>query len=148
MAGDANPTFWEAPVRVRTWQPDLWVLTVVLGLALVSPGFSADSPDQTVYVTNTGKKYHSSSCQCLRKSKTTTTLEDAMASGLTACSRCRGGSAGKSVEGTTVKPKKRTASEPKSRSSATSSRCTATTKKGSRCKRSPPSGSSYCWQHK
>ena len=42
----------------------------------------------TVYTTKTGKKYHSSGCQYLSKSKIPISLQSAKGRGLTACSRC------------------------------------------------------------
>lgn len=42
----------------------------------------------TVYITNTGSKYHRSGCQYLRKSCIKTTLASAQARGYTACSKC------------------------------------------------------------
>lgn len=42
----------------------------------------------TVYVTDTGNKYHSGGCQYLRESKIPMSLSDAIASGYTACSKC------------------------------------------------------------
>lgn len=42
----------------------------------------------TVYITNTGSKYHRSGCQYLRKSCIQTTLASAKARGYTACSKC------------------------------------------------------------
>lgn len=44
--------------------------------------------DRTVYITNTGDKYHSSSCQYTRKSCIPISLSDAQASGYSPCSRC------------------------------------------------------------
>lgn len=41
-----------------------------------------------VYVTNTGKKYHKSSCSYLKKSKIQMNLSEAQSEGYTACSRC------------------------------------------------------------
>lgn len=41
-----------------------------------------------VYITNTGKKYHRSSCSYLRNSKISINISDAKAKGYTACSRC------------------------------------------------------------
>ena len=41
-----------------------------------------------VYITDTGEKYHSNGCQYLRKSKHAISLDDAKASGYTACSKC------------------------------------------------------------
>lgn len=45
----------------------------------------------TVYVTKTGKCYHSDGCASLKKSKIQTTLSDAVANGYTACSKCKPG---------------------------------------------------------
>lgn len=42
----------------------------------------------TVYVTDTGSKYHRGGCQYLRESKIPMSLSDAIASGYTACSKC------------------------------------------------------------
>jgi len=133
-------------VRIPAWKLGGLTLAFALTLMIVSSARSAQSDDQTVYVTKTGKKYHSSGCEYLRKSKISTPLEDALASGLTACSRCGGRSAAK---GKIEKTAKSTVSRPSSRSSrSTSSRCAASTKKGSRCKRNAGSGSRFCWQHK
>lgn len=43
---------------------------------------------ETVYVTNTGSKYHRAGCQYLRDSQIAIDLDDAIAAGYTACSRC------------------------------------------------------------
>ena len=42
-----------------------------------------------VYITKTGKKYHTATCSYLRGSKIKITLKEAKARGYTACSRCR-----------------------------------------------------------
>lgn len=42
----------------------------------------------TVYITNTGAKYHSSGCQYLKKSKIAISKDSAVAQGYTPCSRC------------------------------------------------------------
>lgn len=49
---------------------------------------SSDTQSMTVYVTNTGRKYHQDGCQYLRQSKNAIALDDAKALGYTACSRC------------------------------------------------------------
>ena len=46
-----------------------------------------DNQSQIVYRTRTGKKYHRSGCSYL-KSKIETTVSEAKAMGLGACSRC------------------------------------------------------------
>ena len=43
---------------------------------------------ETVYITNTGEKYHRDGCSYLRKSKIPISLSDAEARGYTPCSRC------------------------------------------------------------
>ena len=55
-----------------------------------SGSFIAPSTDQsyTVYVTNTGKKYHRAGCSYLKKSSNPRSLSSAKAAGYTPCSRC------------------------------------------------------------
>lgn len=55
------------------------------------PEDEPEEPDKqtvTVYVTKTGEKYHVSGCQYLSKSKIAIDLDDAIAEGYTACSKC------------------------------------------------------------
>ena len=49
---------------------------------------SSDSNSVTVYVTDTGSKYHVAGCQYLRQSQHARTLSQAKSEGYTACSRC------------------------------------------------------------
>lgn len=49
---------------------------------------SSDSNAVTVYVTDTGSKYHMAGCQYLRQSQHARTLSQAKSEGYTACSRC------------------------------------------------------------
>lgn len=44
--------------------------------------------EQTVYVTRTGKKYHTATCRYLSRSKIPISLKDAKTQGFTACSVC------------------------------------------------------------
>lgn len=48
----------------------------------------AQRNEQTVYVTNTGKKYHKAGCSYLKQSSNPIALNDAIARGYTPCSRC------------------------------------------------------------
>ena len=45
--------------------------------------------EQTVYITKTGKKYHTATCRYLSKSKIPISLKDAKAKGFTPCSVCK-----------------------------------------------------------
>ncbi len=46
-------------------------------------------PDITVYITDTGKKYHNSGCRYLSKSRISISLTKARQRGYTACSVCK-----------------------------------------------------------
>jgi competence protein ComEC len=62
--------------------------------AKAEPTTAANSPEKsqtkeiTVYITSSGKKYHSDGCQYLKKSKTAISLESAKNRGYTPCSKC------------------------------------------------------------
>lgn len=49
---------------------------------------STSTKSTTVYITDTGKKYHTSGCGYLSRSKHAISLKDAKARGYTPCSRC------------------------------------------------------------
>lgn len=126
-------------------------LLVVFAILLVAGNISA----QTVYITKTGKKYHSAECNYLSKSSIPIELKDAQERGYTACSKCdppstivaakEGKSDSKQIQPATTTVKK---SEQSTQTKTyNSGRCQATTKKGTQCKRSARPGSNYCWQH-
>jgi uncharacterized protein (DUF1330 family) len=48
----------------------------------------SDPQEITVYITETGEKYHNDGCQYLSKSKIAISLEDAVADGYEPCSKC------------------------------------------------------------
>ncbi|WP_010243883.1 MBL fold metallo-hydrolase [Acetivibrio cellulolyticus] len=49
---------------------------------------SVEKKEITVYVTKSGDKYHTESCQYLKKSKISISLDDAKSQGFTSCSKC------------------------------------------------------------
>ena len=51
---------------------------------------SSDDQSETVYVTDTGSKYHSAGCRYLKKSQIPMSLSEAKRQGYTACSVCGG----------------------------------------------------------
>jgi hypothetical protein len=59
----------------------LFMLVLMIGFAFVASA-------QTVYVTNTGKKYHQDGCRSLNQSKIKTTGTAAKAKGYDACKVC------------------------------------------------------------
>jgi hypothetical protein len=54
-----------------------------------APQQQTQTKEQTVYITKTGKKYHTASCRYVSKSKIPISLKDAKAKGFTACSVCK-----------------------------------------------------------
>jgi hypothetical protein len=115
---------------------------IVLALAVASnPALAKDPP--TVFVTKTGAKYHRDGCQYLRQSQIAIELDRAIAQGSTPCSRCR------PPQGNPGSDAREPRRDPPARSapSRASAQCAATTKKGTRCKRTASAGGSYCWQH-
>lgn len=132
------------------------VLAVVLFALGVGVAFAQT---EKVYVTRTGSKYHRESCSSLRGSKIEMPLAEAAAR-YGPCANCRppvpavpSHTAAKPAPVETV-PAGSLASLPENRPAAASAapaprstRCQATTKKGTQCSRSAQAGSSYCWQH-
>lgn len=122
-------------------------LTLILWLLLA--GFLFSQSVDTVYVTRTGTKYHKRTCRYL-KSVIPMTLTEAIDKGYDGCSFCypkKSTTAATKADTTKSTPaykKKSNNEKPKSYST----RCLATTKKGTQCKRNASPGSNYCWQHK
>ena len=119
------------------------VCTLFSLILFAVPLLTSKDSDPKVYVTRTGEKYHRDGCQYLRQSRTPKSLSAAVAAGYTACKRCKPpepNSEGKADSG-------QSSDSADAKSSYVSSRCAATTKKGTRCKRKASKGSSYCWQH-
>lgn len=79
----------------------LIIAVLLLLCLLVSSGISSESinpissigqkdqKEETVYITNTGEKYHREGCRHLAKSKIAIKKSDAIAKGYGACKVCR-----------------------------------------------------------
>jgi hypothetical protein len=67
----------------------LFSFSAVAPAQQTAPQQQTQTKEQTVYVTKTGKKYHTATCRYLAKSKIPISLKDAEAKGYTACSVCR-----------------------------------------------------------
>ena len=96
---------------------------------------------QTVYVTNTGTKYHTSGCHYLSKSKIAIRIDSAITRDYTACSVCK--------PQVSSSNKKQGIAEIKTTpaKSATTSQCASLTKAGNRCSRLTKEANGRCWQH-
>lgn len=64
------------------------ILAIGTFLAVDVSSFAAGG-DTVVYITKTGKKYHSSGCSSLSKSKIETTLQNAVDKGYEPCKKCK-----------------------------------------------------------
>jgi hypothetical protein len=118
-------------------------IILFIGILLTCLFQSIDA--QTVYITDTGVKYHSENCRFLNKSKTAINLSDAKNKGYEACKICH-----PSQTITTTKKTETinssTAKETQ-QSNSSSLQCSASTKAGNRCKRTTTSSNGKCWQH-
>ena len=94
---------------------------------------------QTVYITKSGKKYHSVNCSSLKKSSIPIDLKEAVNRGYDACSKCNPPQL--SENNATVKEKSSSVSSSSTKSNVTSGRCQAITKKGTQCSRKAKLGS-------
>ncbi|MDR0642842.1 MAG: thermonuclease family protein, partial [Treponema sp.] len=64
-------------------------LILFLALYILSPSAAGQSNGSTVYVTNTGKKYHRDGCGSLGRSRIPLSLGDALRSGYEPCAVCK-----------------------------------------------------------
>ena len=107
---------------------------------------------QTVYITKTGEKYHTASCRYLSHCKIAIELKDAIEQNYEACKVCR---PTQDITANTIKNKgldeKDDPEVQPTRNNTSqnteSKQCTATTQKGTRCKRMTTSANGKCWQH-
>ena len=65
----------------------LLLLSLLFSFLLAVPGQAGDNGDVTVFVTNTGERYHRYGCSYLKSSRAIS-LADAVEKGYTPCSRC------------------------------------------------------------
>ena len=136
------------PVLPTEGRPGESVLPVAAAKSV--PAVAKSNAQETVYVTKSGTKYHIAGCRSLAKSQIPMSLEEAVVR-YGACSICRPptlsatGAAATAPLPVTSSP--RTASTSALTTKSSSQQCAATTKAGSRCKRTASAGSAYCWQH-
>lgn len=128
----------------------------LLVLLLITVACSSQPAEaQTVYITKSGEKYHRESCQYLRKSKIATTLADAKVRGYIPCSVCKPSNTSGAKSG--AEKNSNPPAGPNGRSKPTESQpdvanpaavqCLATTKAGTRCKRTTSNANGRCYQH-
>lgn len=115
----------------RTLRNRLTIAAICAMLALLG---AAQTLNAQYVGSRKSDKYHLKSCQHAKRIHAENLVEwkttaDAKAAGYIACKTCRPGGGSKVS------------------TNSTSTRCQATTKKGSQCKRNAQSGGSYCWQH-
>lgn len=106
---------------------------------------------QTVYVTSTGTKYHTSGCRYL-KSKKAMDLKAAKESGYLPCSVCHAPSTETKTSPNTTSTNSVTDAQQEVKTPPTTAivksvQCHANTKTGTRCKRMTTSPNGFCYQH-
>jgi micrococcal nuclease len=118
----------------------LWAVTP---LAVAAPAAEHVDEKVTVYVTRTGKMYHSAGCRYLARSQIPMQLGEA-ATRYGACSVCKPATLRTpAVPSPVVAAPRTTTPTP----SVSAGRCQATTQKGTQCSRNAQAGRTYCWQH-
>ena len=120
----------------------LLTLSLLFLFACASPTVTTA---QTVYITKTGKKYHKENCRYLSYSKISIPLKEAKEKYYEACKVCKPNTVITNQTGIQDSVKTEENNTPIRK--AVASRCTATTKSGTRCKRTTKNASGKCWQH-
>jgi micrococcal nuclease len=113
--------------------------------AVVPAAGAADesaNPEQLVYVTRTGAKYHREGCRFLARSQIPIALENV--GNHAPCSVCKPPTLRNSAPAPAVMHAAPQSTPP---SPASDGRCQGITKKGARCSRRAQAGSRFCWQH-
>lgn len=127
----------------------LWLF---LCLLLWLNGCAFSQSKETVCITKTGAKYHRCTCHYLKYSSIELGKEDASERGYTPCSVCKPGFVDNVGEPASPGAPQRSAQPQRTvkqtnDNPSVSKQCTATTKAGTRCKRTASAGSNTCWQH-
>ena len=125
---------------------------VLLFLVLLQSCAFSQTDVQTVYITATGKKYHTIKCRYLQYSHLAIALPQANERGYTACSVCNP-SRTKNPVPPVAQPERvlqpqqvKQTVQVKEKKPNLPTRCTARTKAGTRCKRNAKTNDK-CWQH-
>lgn len=122
--------FLVAEHKAKTAKRGNWQFATFLFAAVNK---AATVTEDTVYVTQSGKKYHRLDCRLLAKNKTALPLSQARLN-YGPCSLCAVSvSAPQSIQ---------------PNSKMTAAQCAATTKSGKRCTRNAEPGTKFCWQHR
>ena len=125
--------FLVAEHKARTAKRGNWQFATLLFAAVDE---TTTVIDDTVYLTQSGKKYHRLNCRLLSQNKTALPLSRARLN-YGPCSLCAVSvSAPQEIQ--SIQPTSKMAT----------AQCVATTKSGKRCKRDAEPGTKYCWQHR
>jgi hypothetical protein len=134
-------------INIKALRPLFFVLPFLFCIAGENPVQAQTTLDSTtVYITDSGTKYHKRGCRYLSKSKYSRKLSEAKAQGYSACKVCKPSSSNKSnTSSYTPSSPKKTVSNA---SPTSSSQCTGKTQSGTRCKRKTSDSSGKCYQHR
>lgn len=125
--------FLVAEHKARTARRGNWKFAAFLSAEIDN---SKTAASDTVYVTQSGKKYHRAGCRLLSENKTALPLSQARLEH-EPCRLCTS---------SPIAPEK--ILPLKLEGEKISTQCLGQTKSGSRCKREAEPGSKYCWQHR
>lgn len=115
----------------------LYYLLIIMSSAILSA--------QTVYITPSGKKFHTATCSTVKNVSTAVSVQQAMKKGLTACRVCNPGS-GTASSGSGNRSYGIHSNEAQGQMNR-AVQCSGYTQKGTRCKRMTKNKNGYCFQH-
>ncbi len=128
-------------VSRRSWiENGLWIILIQILFACSTE----PKPQQEVYITDTGLKFHLENCRYLKLSRHAMVLDSALAGGYTACKVCR--PLDDHSHENEARQKAPRTSIPE-RQLSHSVRCTSNKVNGIQCKRMTKNASGKCWQH-
>jgi hypothetical protein len=88
QAGEVQNQVNQFKSSFDTWGQQLATAPTVTGANAAKNEARQEQEELTVYVTNTGSKYHRAGCSYLARSSNPMSKKDAIAAGYTPCSRC------------------------------------------------------------
>lgn len=124
-------------------------IMILFVVVTITSNISAQTIQTKVFVTKQGKSYHKKECRLLPKTHIKTTIKRAKVKGYVPCKVCIPKEKAKTSKANNSKKQRNKAVSKKKQPTKRSTvvRCSATTQKGTQCKRRTKNSSGKCWQH-
>jgi len=120
--------------------------SILFSILVIFVIYYGESYSQTVYVTKSGKKFHTADCRYINYNSISLELKQAVDFGYSPCKVCKPVS-GLDSYNYYPNPDKERQNDFIEKENYSKVQCSAITKKGTQCKRMTKSPNGYCWQH-